>query len=51
LNQQNSTGQTQPPYPVAGIRSATQNQKRPIQQTKRFLIIKFSLFFYLLFFS
>jgi tubulin polyglutamylase complex subunit 2 len=34
LNQQNSTGQTQPPYPVAGIRSATQNQKRPIQQTK-----------------
>jgi len=34
LNQQNSTGQTQSSYPVAGVRSATQNQKRPIQQTK-----------------
>ncbi|CAF4313135.1 unnamed protein product [Rotaria sp. Silwood2] len=34
LNQQNSTGQTQQAYPIAGIRSATQNQKRPIQQTK-----------------
>ncbi|CAF3328913.1 unnamed protein product [Rotaria socialis] len=33
-NQQNSTGQSQQPYPVAGIRSATQNQKRTIQQTK-----------------
>ncbi|CAF1084415.1 unnamed protein product [Rotaria sp. Silwood1] len=34
VNQQNSTGQTQQGYPIAGIRSATQNQKRPIQQTK-----------------
>jgi hypothetical protein len=36
LTQQNPSGQTQPSHPVAGTRSATQNQKRPVQQTKRF---------------
>ncbi|CAF0802610.1 unnamed protein product [Rotaria sordida] len=34
LNQQNSTGQTQQAYSMGSIRSATQNQKRSIQQTK-----------------
>lgn len=33
-NQPNSTGQTQATYPTAGVRSATQNQKRTIQPTK-----------------
>ncbi|CAF0809338.1 unnamed protein product [Rotaria sordida] len=34
INQQNSTGQTQQAYSMGSIRSATQNQKRSIQQTK-----------------
>lgn len=33
-NQQNPNGQTQAAYPVAGVRSATQNQKRPVQPSK-----------------
>lgn len=35
-NQQNPNGQTQGTYPAAGVRSATQNQKRTIQPNKRF---------------
>ena len=37
-NQQNSTGQTQQSYSLASVRSATQNQKRPFQQTKRYAL-------------
>lgn len=35
-NQPNPTGQTQAAYPTAGVRSATQNQKRAVQPNKRY---------------